>query len=272
MLAVESFLADIAQNVAGNRVAINVLLPIGVDPHGFEPTPSDLRRVADANVLIVNGAGFEDFLDDLLKNAGGKRVVIEASAGLTARNPRANESANQHAADPHFWFDPNHAIKYVENIREGLTRADPDGAAIYRANADAYSAQLRDLDAWIADQIKTIPPAQRQLVTDHDTFGYFADRYDFQIVGMIVPSVHTGATPSAQEMARVIERIKQTRARAIFLEAGANAQLAQQIAQESGARVITGLYTHSLTDARGNAPTYIEMMKFNTRLIVDALK
>lgn len=273
VLATETFLADVAQNVADNRFKIEALLPIGVDPHSFEPTPNDVRKVADSQVLIVNGAGFEEFLDRLLQNAGGSRTIIEASAGLTSRTIQPNEPRDpDHPTDPHFWLDPNNVIKYVENIRDGLSRADPAGASTYAANAEAYIAQLQALDQNIAAQVNALPAERRVLVTDHDTLGYFADRYGFRIVGMIVPSISTGASPSAHQVAQLIQQIKATQAKAIFLEASTNPQLAQQIAQETGVKVVTDLHTHSLTDAQGPAPTYIEMMKYNARLIVDALK
>lgn len=277
VLAAESFLADIAQNVAGNRLKVESLIPQGTDPHGFEPTPADVRRVANSQVLIVNGAGLEEFLAELLENAGGKHLVIEASAGLESRESKRGEKVetdieHHHADDPHFWLDPNNVIKYVENIRDGLSQADPAGAATYKANADAYIAQLQQLDAWIVEQVKTIPPERRLLVTNHESFGYFADRYGFRIVGAILPSVSTGTAPSAQQLAALVNQIKATQAKAIFLETGTNPQLAKQIAQETGIKVIVELYTHSLTDAKGAAPTYIEMIRANVKTIVDALK
>jgi ABC-type Zn uptake system ZnuABC Zn-binding protein ZnuA len=273
VVAAETFLADIAQNVVGDRIRIESLMPIGVDPHGFEPTPTDVAKITDSQVLIVSGAGFEAFLDELLKNAGGQRTVIEAAAGLASRQLRAGEIADpDHAGDPHFWLDPNNVIKYVENIRDGLTKADPDGAATYTANAETYIAKLKELDRWIADRVKDVPEANRKLVTNHESFGYFADRYGFQIIGTVMPSVSTGSAPSAQQLAQLIDHIKSTGAKAIFLETGTNPQLAQQVAREAGVTAVTELYSHSITEAGGAAPTYLDMMKFNTDAIVTALK
>jgi len=274
VMAVETFLTDMAQNVAGNRLTVSALLPYGVDPHSYEPTPGDVAEVADSDALIVNGAGLETFLDKLLQSAGGKRKIIEAAAGLTSRETREGELVDDkhHEGDPHFWLDPNNVIKYVENIRDGLSQVDPIGAMAYAANAEAYIAQLRELDAWIAGQVKQVPENRRLLVTNHESLGYFADRYGLRIIGTIVPSVSTGASPSAQQLARLVDRIKETGVSAIFLETGTNPQLAQQVAKETGIKVVTGLYTHSTTEPGGPAPTYIEMMKYNTRAIVDALK
>lgn len=273
VLAAETFLADLAQNVAGNRLRVDALVPVGVDPHSFEPTPADVRRVADSTVLIVNGAGLETFLQRLLANAGGKRLLIQAAQGLTSRQPSAGEPVDaDNSIDPHFWLDPNNAVQYVENIRAGLTQADPDGAASYAANAQAYVAKLQELDPWIVAQTQAVPAERRLLVTNHETLGYFADRYGFKIIGAIIPSVSADAAPAAQQLAKLIDQIKATRAPAIFLETGANPELANQVARETGVKVVTGLFTHALSDAGGPAPTYLDMLKYDVRVIVAALK
>jgi len=274
VLATETFLADIAQNVAGDRLKVTSLLPIGTDPHSFEPTPQDVAKVTASQVLIVNGGGIEGYLSKLLENAGGQRQVIVASAGLTSRTPGPGEARDtgHPEGDPHFWLDPVMVIKYVEAIRAGLSQADPAGAAVYARNAEAYSAQLKALDAWIAAQVQSIPPERRLLVTNHESLGYYADRYGFKIIGAVVPSFSTDAAPSAQQLAQLVDHIKTTGARAVFLETGSNLQLAQQVAQETGIQVVADLYTESISPAGGPASSYIEMMRYNTRAIVDALK
>ena len=275
VLVTETFLADIVQNVAGDRLKVEALIPLGVDPHGFEPTPRDVKKVADSSTLIVNGAGFEEFLAKLLQNAGGQRTVIEAAAGLESRKPRADEVAadeHGHEGDPHFWLDPVSVIRYVENIRDGLSAVDPAGAQVYAANAQAYIAKLQELDKWAAEQMKQVPADRRVLVTNHESLGYFADRYGLRIVGAIVPSVSSGASPSAQQLAGLSDAVKRAGVKAIFLETGANPQLANQLARDAGIKAVTSLYTHSITDAKGPAPTYIDMMKYNVKAIVDALK
>jgi ABC-type Zn uptake system ZnuABC Zn-binding protein ZnuA len=274
VLATEGFLADVARNVAGNRLAVESLVPDGTDPHGFQPSPSDAARIADSQVLIVNGAGLDAYLDKLMSNVGGKRQVIEASAGLRPRSAKESElpPAEGEEVDPHFWLDPLSVVRYAENIRAGLEQADPEGGPAYAANATEYSDRLRELDGWIQQQVKAIPPERRLLVTNHETFGYFADRYGFRIVGTVLPGTGTGAMPSARDVADLSRRIKQTGARAIFLETGSSPQLARAIAREEGVKVVTDLHTHSLTDASGLAPTYIDMMRYNVRTIVDALR
>lgn len=282
VLAAESFLADIAQNVAGDRLAVGALLPLGLDPHAFEPTPKDVAKIADSNVLIVNGAGLEQWLANILESAGGQRLVIEASSGLTPMQrsdeeivcapPGAADDEHGAGGDPHFWLDPMLVIRYVENIRDGFSQADPQGKETYEKNAAAYIARLEELDAWIAEQVAQIPPERRLLVTNHESLGYYADRYGFKLIGAILPSFSTGASPSAGDLARLADCIETSGTPAIFLETGANPQLAEQLAQETGIRVVAELYSHSITPASGNAPDYISMMKYNTQAIVDALK
>jgi ABC-type Zn uptake system ZnuABC Zn-binding protein ZnuA len=264
-LASATFLADIAQNVAGDRVQVDSLLPVGVDPHAYQASPSDVAKVTESTVLIINGLEYEHFLESLLENVGGERLVIEASAGLSP----AEDAASEHGVDPHMWLDPNLVITYAENIRDGLASADPEGKSIYEANTEAYISQLQELDAQITEQVSQIPADKRLLVTNHEALGYFADRYGFTIIGAVVPSVSSDAAPSAQQMAQLVEQIKTSGARAVFLNETDNPVLATQIAQETGVKVVDDLYVESLNE---NAPTYIDMMKHNVTRIVEALK
>ena len=273
VVASTSFLADIAQNVAGDRFQVQSLIPVGTDPHAFEPTPSDLKKVAGADLVIVNGAGLEGTLLTTLQNAVGDTPVVDASAGLPTRTPQPGEpQLASGEKDPHFWLDPKLVKTYVSNIEQAFSLADPAGAATYKANAAAYDKKLDALDAWIRQQVAQVPQADRKLVTDHASLGYFADRYGFTVVGTVIPSASTGETPTARQLADLTQAIRATGARAIFVDASDNPQLAEQIGNETGVRVVTGLLDHSLTAADGAAPTYIEMMKYDTRQIVEALK
>jgi ABC-type Zn uptake system ZnuABC Zn-binding protein ZnuA len=279
VVAVENFLADFTRQVAGDRVQVKSLIPVGVDPHGYEPTPQDVAAVAGARLIVVNGAGLESFIAKLISTAGGDRPIVEASHGLVSRSAREGEvleggviaTGPTAEPDPHFWLDPVNAIRYVQNIRDALSRMDPAGEKAFGANADAYIKQLRDLDAWIAGQVAVIPPGKRSLVTNHESLGYFADRYGFRIIGTVIPSVSTEATPTARQLARLVDALKAAGARAVFLEVGGSPQLARQVAQEARIPVVTELYTHSLTDASGPAPTYLDMMRVDVKAIVDAL-
>jgi ABC-type Zn uptake system ZnuABC Zn-binding protein ZnuA len=213
---------------------------------------------------------------NIVELAKDSQSVIKLSGFQAAETPLLIGPAGGHhhhdAGDPHFWLDPTKAIAYVENIRDGLSQADPAGKDVYAKNADAYIVELKELDGWIAEQVRSIPTERRQIVTNHESFGYFADRYGFTIIGTVVPSVSTGSAPSAQQLAQLVDRIKATGARAIFLETGANPQLAQQVAEETGVAVVTDLVSHSVTPPDGPAPTYIDMMRHNTQAIVNALR
>ncbi|MBI5822723.1 MAG: zinc ABC transporter substrate-binding protein [Chloroflexi bacterium] len=278
VLASTTFLADIAQNVAGDRVQVDSLLPFGTDPHAYQAAPSDVAKIAESKLLIINGVEYEHFIEALLENAGGERVIVEATAGLKPHpaggNVDGTESgagSEREAGDPHLWLDPNLVVSYVENIRDGLIEVDPDGAEIYKANADAYIAQLRDLDAWIVEQVKAIPAGRRLLVTNHEALGYFAGRYGFEIVDTILPSFSSEAGASAREIVAAVEAVQSSGAPAIFLGEVENADLANQIAAETGVTVVDDLYLESLTDG-APAATYLDMMKHNVMQIVDALK
>jgi ABC-type Zn uptake system ZnuABC Zn-binding protein ZnuA len=273
VIASEPFLADVAREVAGDRIPVPALLPTGVDPHTWEPAPRDAAVAASADLFIVNGAGLEAFLAPLLKGFGSERPrVVEASAGLTPRKGTHGGDADHGGTDPHFWLDPLSVIRYAENIRDALSELDPAGAAVFRGNAAAYTERLRELDRWIAGEVAAVPSERRLLVTNHESLGYFADRYGFRIVGTVIPSVSSGASPSAKDLAALVEVLKETGAPALFLEEGTDPRLAQQLADEAGVRLVTGLRTHSLTGPEGPAPTYLAMMRGNVRTIVDALE
>jgi ABC-type Zn uptake system ZnuABC Zn-binding protein ZnuA len=262
VLATTTFLADIAQNVSGTRLIVDRLLPVTADPHEYQPTPKDASSIAQSQVLIVNGLGYEAWLPNLLGTGDLQLQTITGSDGL---QPRAG-------GDPHMWMDPLNVVHYAENIRDGLSTADPAGAQDYAVNAAAYVARLNDLNAWIKTEVAQVPPAKRLLVTNHDELGYFADAYGFKIVGAVVPSVTSDAAPSAQEMAGLIQTVKSSAAPAIFMDVNENQNLARQIASETGVKVVTGLYIESLSVKEGPAPTYIDMMQYDVTTIVDALR
>lgn len=267
ILTTTTILADVTRNVVGDQFSVGSLLPIGADPHSYEPTPQDTAKISKSKVLVINGAEYEHFLEALIENADGERPIIETSAGLRLITAPENE----HGVDPHLWLDPNNVISYVENIREGLTQFDPEGAEVYETNANTYIAELQELDAWINGQIAQIDPQRRQLVTNHEALAYFADRYGFRVVGNVLESTSSVASPSAEQMAALVEQIKLYEAPAIFLDASDNPQLAQQIAAETGVKVVTDLHLESLTDG-APAATYIDMMRDNVTKIIEALK
>jgi ABC-type Zn uptake system ZnuABC Zn-binding protein ZnuA len=276
VLASTTFLADIAQNVAGDRLNVESLLPLGADPHAYQAAPSDVARIAESDLLILNGLEYEHFIESLLENAGGERIIVEATTDLEPHQmdepDSESESSEEHkAGDPHMWLDPNLVITYVKNIRNGLMDVDPEGVDLYAANADAYIEKLRQLDMFIREQVQTLPVERRLLVTNHEAMGYFAEQYGFTIAGTVIPSLSSDAGTSAQEMAALIDLVRSSGAPAIFLGEVENPDLADQIADESGVKVVHDLHLESLTDGPP-AATYIDMMKHNVSRIVEALK
>jgi ABC-type Zn uptake system ZnuABC Zn-binding protein ZnuA len=261
VLVVESFLADITKNISGGRLEIDTLIPLGLDPHSFEPSPGDVAKITESDILIINGAGFEEWLEDIITGANEKIIIVECSKGLKNRK-----------GDPHFWLDPNLVKVYVQNIRDALIESDPQGKDLYNKNAEEYTARLTELDKWIVEAVKKIPEDKRLLVTNHESFGYYADRYGFKVIGTIIPGSSSASSPSAKEISELIEKIKATGAKAIFLETGSDPKIANQIARETNIKIVTELYTHSITESDGPAPTYIDMIEFNTNEIVESLK
>jgi ABC-type Zn uptake system ZnuABC Zn-binding protein ZnuA len=258
------WLADVTQHIAGDRLQVESLLPDGTDPHSYQPTPQDAARLSESKLIIVNGAGYEQFLNSLLGNAGGKTTVVEASAGVSPGGEAGS-------VDPHMWLDPNNMVIYVANIRDALIRLDPEGASLYKSNADSYIAQLKALDTWIQEQVAPIPPQKRLLITNHESLGYFAKRYGFTVAGAVIKSFSSDASPSAQQLAALIDEVRSSGAPAIFLDASDSNTFAEQIASETGVKVITDLHLESLTSGPP-ADTYIDMMKYNVTQIVNALK
>jgi ABC-type Zn uptake system ZnuABC Zn-binding protein ZnuA len=262
ILTTTTILADITRNIVGDKASVESFLPAGADPHAYQATPQDAVKMSESDVLILNGAEYEHTFQGLLDNARGTKIT--ASDGLSPET--INGEVN-----PHFWVNPQFAVKYVENIRDGLTQADPGNGDIYRVNAEAYIKQLNDLDAWAEQQVATLPHDRLLLVTNHDALGYFADRYGFRVIGVIIPSASDTAGTSAVQMAAVIEAVRTNHAPAIFLDEVENPKLAQQIADETGAEVVGDLYFESLSGADGPAATYLDMIHHDVSRIVQAL-
>lgn len=268
VLATTSIVADVVAVVGGERIDVAALVPRGVDPHSFEPTPQDVRRVADAQVVFENGLGLEAFLGDLVRNAGTGAPVVSVSARIDPLP--AGADAGHGGWDPHTWLDPQNVILWTGTIEASLAALDPHGAAVYARNAQAYRVELESLDAEVEALLAGIPRTQRKLVTDHEEFAYFARRYGFTIVGTVIPAPSAAAEPSAQELAALETAIRTAGVRAVFVSSVVSPALARQVAQDTGVRLVT-LYAHSLTDASGPAPTYLEMMRLLARLIAEAL-
>jgi ABC-type Zn uptake system ZnuABC Zn-binding protein ZnuA len=297
VVATTSIVGDIVKNVGGDEIDLTVLLPLGADPHSFSPTPADLAAVADAHVVFVNGLGLEEFLDEMIKNAGGEAMIVEVSSGIEVREFGESEKheAEEHGheesqpegeehehdeeerhrhhegVDPHAWMTPANAAIFADNIEHGLSQLDPKHTATYAANTESYQAQLADLDAWVKEQIDSIPPENRKVVTDHDTLGYYTDRYGLEMVGAVLPGFSTSAEPSAQELAALQDAIDEYGVKVVFVGTTINPVLAERIAEDTSIQLVP-LYTGSLGEAGSGAEAYIDYIRYNTRAIVEALK
>jgi ABC-type Zn uptake system ZnuABC Zn-binding protein ZnuA len=282
VVATFSILAGWVQIVGGDRVEVRALVGPGGDAHTFEPGPADGAALAEARLVFENGLGFEPWLDDLFASSGSqaRRVAVTDGIEPRAENEEHVEDAEHPAEgelehgefDPHVWHDVRNAIHMVEIIRAALAQADPANQAIYTANAAAYVAQLEELDDWIVEQAATLPQDRRKLVTSHDTFGYFAQRYGFEIIGTALGASTESADPSAGEIARLVDEIKATGVPAIFAENVANPRLMEQIASEAGVELAPTLYTDALGAPGSDGDTYLKLIRYNVTTIVAALQ
>jgi zinc/manganese transport system substrate-binding protein len=257
-----SILGDFAREVGGDRIAVTTLVGANSDVHVYTPSPADAKKVSDAKLLIINGLGLEGWLPRLVQSSGGKAIIVTASNGIAPRQLGSD-------ADPHAWQSVVNAKRYVGNIRDGLNRADPEGAAIYNANAQAYLAKLDALEREVRATVAQIPESRRKVISTHDAFAYFAAAYR---IAFIAPQgVSTESEASARDIAAIITQIKTDKIPAVFLENISDPRLIRRIAAETGARVGGTLYSDSLTEENGDAPTYIDMVRHNIKALASAL-
>jgi ABC-type Zn uptake system ZnuABC Zn-binding protein ZnuA len=261
---------DVVGQVGGEVIDLTGLMPVGADPHSYEPTPQDLRLIAQADVVFVNDLGLETFLGKVLDTLNGKAVVVSLSEGIQPLTGGAGAAGPQ-GVDPHVWFDPAKVAVWADNASRALSALDPAHAAAYQADATRYRAQVTDLDGWITAQVATVPPERRKLVTDHDELGYFAAKYGFQIIGAVIPSYSTVSEPSAQQLAQLEKVIGSAGVKAVFVGTTVNPALSQRIAQDTGAQLVP-LYTETLSSPGGPAADYLDFMRYNVDAIVGALR
>ncbi|HSI41700.1 MAG TPA: metal ABC transporter substrate-binding protein [Xanthobacteraceae bacterium] len=265
-----SILGDFVKNVGGDRVAVSTLVGPNGDAHVFQPAPADAKKVAAARLVFVNGLGFEGWMGRLVKASGTKAGLVVASAGVASHTMEEDEGGKSHTVtDPHAWQSVANAKLYVANIRDALIAADPDQAAAYQANAGAYLARLDALDAEVRAAIAKIAPARRRIITSHDAFGYFAGAYGMEFIAP--QGVSTDAEASAKDVARIIRQIKAEKIPAVFLENISDPRLARRIAEETGAKIGGTVYSDALSDDKGPASTYIDMIENNIRAFSAAL-
>jgi ABC-type Zn uptake system ZnuABC Zn-binding protein ZnuA len=269
VVATFSVVGDLVRNVGGDKVELTALVGPGRDTHTFEPSPADAKALVGATVIFENGLGFEPWLDDLYTASGSRARRVAVTDGVEPRTATEGEEAGE--TDPHAWHSVANVIQMVKNIRDALASADPANATTYQANADQYIAELEVLDAWVFEQVKTLPADRRKLVTTHDTFGYFAERYGFEVVGTVLPTTTEGASPSAKDLAALVEAVKAQGVPAVFGENVSSNALLKQVADEAGVKFIDSLYTDALGPAGSDGDTYVKMMRYNVSTIATAL-
>jgi zinc/manganese transport system substrate-binding protein len=257
-----SILGDFAKNVGGDRVNVSTLVGPNSDVHVYTPAPADAKKIADAKLVIINGLGLEGWLPRLVQSSGSKAAIVTATNGIAPRKLGSD-------ADPHAWQSVVNAKIYVANIRDALIAADQAGAAVYRANADAYLAKLDALDREVREAVAQIVEPRRKVISTHDAFGYFGAAYG---VAFIAPQgVSTESEPSARDIASIITQIRAGKIPAVFLENISDPRLMRRISAETGARIGGTLVSDSLTSENGDAPTYIDMVRHNIKALTSAL-
>lgn len=309
VVATFSILGDWVTQVGGDRVEVVTIVPAGGDAHTFDPSPDQVASIAEADLIFEIGAGFETWLDDMYAASGSDAQRVAVSDGLDLigateeghedehageASPEAehgHEEDGEHAGeaspeaeheegedhehgelDPHIWGDVSNAVASVETIRTALGSADGANTATYDANAAAYAAELTELDAFIRSEVDKLPEDRRKLVTSHDTFGYFARAYGFEVIGTALNSLTTESSdPPAGEIAALVEEIKTAGVPAIFAENISNTDLMEAIADEAGVSLAPPLYTDALGEPGSEGATYIMMMRYNATTIVTAL-
>jgi zinc/manganese transport system substrate-binding protein len=257
-----SILGDFVRNVGGDRVNLTTLVGPDSDVHVYTPAPSDAKTIAGAQLLIINGLGLEGWLPRLLQSSGSKAPIIAATKGIAPLKSGT-------AADPHAWQSMVNAQIYVKNIRDALAVADPADADFFRAQAERYLAELDALDREVRDAINQIPQGRRKVISTHDAFGYFAAAYGIAFIAPL--GVSTETEPSARDLAKIIGQIRAEKIPAVFLENISDDRLVGRIAAETGARIGGTLFSDSLTGEKGDAPTYIAMVRHNIKALTGAL-
>jgi zinc/manganese transport system substrate-binding protein len=266
VVATTTQVADFARVVGGDRVRVTGLIKPNVDAHDYEPSPADIDAIARADVVLKNGAGLEEWLDDTISSSGFAGPVVDTSQGVALRQEEGGEP------DPHIWQNPRNAQRMVATVERTLAQAEPAAAPQFQSNLTAYTRELQTLDTEVARQIDSL--ANKKLVTNHDAFSYYIDRYGLEFVGSIIPSFDTSAELSGKDIRDLVAKIEQTRVKAIFSETSLPPKTAETIAREAGVKVVEGedaLYGDSLGPPGSDGDTYLKMIRHNTATIVGNL-
>ena len=275
-VATFSILGDLVRQVGGDRVELNVLVGPGADSHVFQPSPSQARTVRQAQVIFSNGLNYETWLRRLMKASQFKGRDVVVSRGVkaiqsTEHHGHSHGHGHDHDEfDPHAWQDVANVKRYVTNITEALCEADSDGCAGYQRNAKNYQAELDLLDSEVRDAWRSVPLEQRKVITSHDAFAYYGQAY--QVRFLAAQGANTGAEASVKGVARLVRQIKAEKIKALFVENISDPRLIDQIGRETGVKPAGALYSDSLTDSNGPAPSYVALMRQNTKALVRAVQ
>ena len=283
-----SILGDMVRNVGGGNVEVTVLVGPDGDAHSFEPDPADASALAAADVLVMNGLGFEPWLVRLAAAARTKAKYVTASFGVSPRHLTEEEKAqheeddDEHGHDedgypeaardfdPHAWQSLRNGVIYVQNIADALADKDPDNALVYQANAESYITELKKLDGWVRSEISKLPQQKRKVITTHDAFGYFGDAYGVEFISPL--GIGNEAEPGAGALARLIDQIREQKIRALFIENMSDPRMMETIARETGAEEGGSLYSDALSAPDGPAPTYVAMFRHNVPALISAMQ
>lgn len=273
--------ADLARNVTGARATVTSLVAPGVDPHEYELRPQDMQGLTRAKLVIRSGGDLDAWLTEAVTSSGTDAPELKLIDHVAthrggssadhedahATDAHADEAAAGEPVDPHWWQDPRNAERAVVAIRDAMVSVDPAGRDEYAANTRRYLRELRQLDAAVADCLGRVPAGQRKLVTTHDSLGYFARRYDIEVLGAVIPSLSTQAQASAGETAALVRLLRRERVRAIFTESAVNPDVERAIATQSGARIGASLWADTLGPPGSEGDTYLKSIAANARAL-----
>jgi len=254
-----TILYDFVKEIGGDRICVESLVPVMEDPHTYEPIPSDIIRISKADIIIANGHHLENWLLKLLENKRENSIYFEVSKNIEPINK-----------DPHLWMDVIYAIEYVKNIKNFFEKIDPDGKYIYENNYNNYVKKLEELDEFIKCVVSKIPVEDRKLITTHDAYSYFSRRYGFEFVGSIW-GISTEDEPSVKEIKKLIDLIREKKAKAVFIETTVNPKIMENIAKETNIRIGKKLYGDSIGKPNSEAENYIKMQIHNIISIYEGL-
>ncbi len=259
VLTTITIIYDFVKEVGGDRVCVESLVPVGGDPHTYEPIPSDIIRITKVDLIIANGKHLENWLSKLISNKRESTIYFEVASTIEPLNN-----------DPHLWMDVIYAMEYVKNIREIFEKIDPDGKAVYEKNYDNYIKKLKNLDKFIKCVVSKIPKEDRKIVTTHDAYSYFSRRYGFEFVGSIW-GISTEDEPSPKEIKKLIDLIRKTKTKAVFIETTVNPKIMESISRETKIRVGGKLYGDSVGKEGSGAETYVKMQIHNIITIYEGI-